>query len=111
MTSEQLTAILAERVMGWTVVPERFITGNRRWLPRWRFQPLANLRDAFRLLERAAATYTLTATANGTFTAHVSVGDRTRSASGKSKAATITVAAARAIGIDVSDELLEERKG
>jgi hypothetical protein len=29
MTSEHLTAILAERVMGWTIGPDRFMTANR----------------------------------------------------------------------------------
>src|SRR5436853_200927 len=52
MTSECLTAIVAERVMGWTVAPDRFMTGKRRWMPRWRFQPLAKLDDAFGLLEK-----------------------------------------------------------
>ena len=56
MTSEHLTAILAERVMGWTVGPDRFMMGNRGWMPRWRFQPAEKLDDAFRLLEGGCAT-------------------------------------------------------
>jgi hypothetical protein len=101
VTNEHITAILAERVMGWDVAPDRFLIGGRRWLPRWRFQPLANLEDAFRLLDEAATKYTLTAAADGTFTARVWVADRSGSASGKSKAKTITVAIAEAIGIQV----------
>jgi len=54
MTGERLTAILAEKVMGWSVGPDRFLMGNRRWQPRWRFQPTENLDDAFRVLEKAA---------------------------------------------------------
>jgi hypothetical protein len=101
LTPDQLTGILAERVLLWRATPDRFLTGKRAWLPRWRFQPLLNLEDAFRLLEKAATDYTLTATADGTFTAHICVADRTGSASGKSRAATITLAIARAIGLDV----------
>jgi hypothetical protein len=54
MTGERLTAILAQRVMGWRVAPDRFLMGNRRWSPRWRFQPTERVKDAYRLLERAA---------------------------------------------------------
>jgi hypothetical protein len=36
MTSEQLTAVLAGRVMGWGVGPDRFLMGNRGWMPSWR---------------------------------------------------------------------------
>jgi len=39
MTGDQLTVTLGERVMGWRVGPDHFLMGNRRWLPRWRFQP------------------------------------------------------------------------
>jgi hypothetical protein len=106
MTSEHLTAILAERVMGWAVGPDRFLMAKRRWIPRWRFHPLTRLEDALQLLEHAASNYTLTATTGGTFAAEVRVGDHTGSASGKSKATTITVAVARAIGIQV--DLAEE---
>jgi hypothetical protein len=54
MTIENLTATLAVRVMGWGVGPDRFLLGQRRWTPRWRFQPANRLEDAFRLLERVA---------------------------------------------------------
>jgi len=53
MTSDVVTARLAERVMGWSVAPDRYLIGNRSWIPRWRFQPLERLEDAFRLLEKA----------------------------------------------------------
>jgi hypothetical protein len=107
MSSENLTTTLAQRVMGWGIAPDRFLLGGRCWLPRWRFQPLANLDDAFRLLDKAAAEYTLTSAADGTFTAQVWVADRNGRASGKSKAKTITVAIARAIGLAVPDETVE----
>src|ERR1039458_3711266 len=54
MTGDHLAAVLAERVMHWRVTPDRFLTGNRGWLPRWRFQPTKNPKDAFRLLEAVA---------------------------------------------------------
>ena len=65
MTSEQLIAILVEKILGWRVAPARFLTGDRQWISRWRFQPLTNLDDAFRLLETAATSYTLRAGASG----------------------------------------------
>jgi hypothetical protein len=76
MTSDQLTAILAERVMVWTVGPDRFLMGNRRWMPRWRFQPIEKLADAQRLLERMAPQeYAMGAAENGGFWARVRVAD------------------------------------
>jgi hypothetical protein len=110
MTSEHLTAILAQRVMGWGVGPDRFLIGGRRWLPHWRFQPLTNLDVAFRLLEKAASTFTLALRDDGTFSVQVQVQDHAGSAIGGSKAATITVAVARAIGLDVPDGVLEAKK-
>ena len=108
--SEHLTCVLAEKIMGWGIAPERFLMGKRQWIPRWRFQPLANLEDAFRLLEKAAASFTLTATADGDFTARVSLAGRTGSASGRSKATTITMAVARAIGLTVPDQVVGAKR-
>ena len=107
MTSEHLSAILAEKILGWRVAPARFLTGNRQWIPRWHFQPLTNLEDAFRLLETAASSYTLRASHHATFTAEVCIAGRTGRAAGKSKATTIALAVARAIGLDVPDGVLE----
>jgi len=53
MTTSELTALLAQRVMRWTVAPGRFLMENRRWKPAWRFQPTKKLEDAFRLLDAA----------------------------------------------------------
>jgi len=39
MTDQRLIDGLAVGVMGWTVAPDRFLMGRRRWIPRWRFQP------------------------------------------------------------------------
>jgi hypothetical protein len=110
MTADQLTAILAERVLGWGVGPDRFLLGGRRWLPRWRFQPLTRIEDAFQVLEKEASTFTLALRGDGTFSAQVQVRDHAGSALGASKAATITVAVARAIGLNVPDVVLEVKK-
>jgi hypothetical protein len=106
MTSVRLTALLAERVMGWAVAPDRFLIGKRRWLPRWRFQPLTKVEDAFQLLATIGGTYTLRTTADGTFSAQVRVGNSTGKASGEPTATIITVAVARTIGLDVTDEMM-----
>src|SRR5260370_15638562 len=55
MTPQMLTGLLAERVMKWTVSPNRFMLGRGRWVPRWRFQPCENLAPAFGLLDAARA--------------------------------------------------------
>jgi hypothetical protein len=102
MTNDQLTAILAERVMGWSVGPDRFMMGERRWQPRWRFQPARRLEDAFRLLESTAPQeYAIGAADNGDFWAKVRVADTTGEACESSQARAITFAIARAIGLEV----------
>ena len=103
MTNDQLTAILAQRIMGWRVAPDRFLLGNRQWITRARFQPMSRIQDAFRLLQRSASNLSLRMAADGTFTAVVRIGNRTGSASGHADASTITLAIARAVGIEVGD--------
>ena len=74
MTDEQLAAMLAERIMGWRVGPDRFMIGGRRWRSQWRFQPAKRLEDAFRLLEHAAPQeYAMGAAASGGFWARVRI--------------------------------------
>ena len=102
MTSEQFTAVLAERVMGWGVGPDRFLMGNRGWMPRWRFQPTESLVDAFRLLEEAAPQeYSMCGDNKGNFWVQVRIGGGTGAADGASKPRAITCAIARALGIEV----------
>src|SRR5260370_23539093 len=102
MNGERLTAILAEKVMGWTVGPDRFVMGDRRWMPRWRFQPTENLLDAFRLLEEAAPQeYSLRGDSKGNFRVYVQIADAVGEACGESKPRAITRAIARALGIEV----------
>ena len=104
MTSDQLTAVLAERVMGWNVGPDRFMMGGRRWLPRWRFQPARRLEDAFRLLERLAPQeYAMGAAETGGFWAKVRVAGTTGEARESSQARAVTFAIARAIDLKVDE--------
>jgi hypothetical protein len=101
VTSEQLTAILAERVMAWRVGPERFLVGNRRWLPRWRFQPTERVKDAYRLLERAAPQeYSMDRGQDGLFWVKVCIAGATGEAQESTQARAVTFAVARAIGLD-----------
>lgn len=102
MTGDQLTAILAERVMGWRVGPDRFLMSNRRWLPRWRFQPSERVEDAYHLLERAAAQeFNMDRTQDGRFWVRVRIAGATGEARDSSQARAITFAIARAIGLEV----------
>jgi hypothetical protein len=98
---DRLTDELARRVMRWRPVPGRYIKAGRSWIPRRRFQPLANLDHAFQLLDTAAATYSITFAAAGGFSAQVQIGDRRGSALGEPKALAITIALCRALGMDV----------
>ena len=101
MTSEHLAAILAERVMGWGIGPDRFMTGGRQWLPRWYFQPTERLQDAFRLLEQTKPEeYAMGAAENGFFWARVRIAGVAREARETSQARALTFAIARAIGIE-----------
>ena len=102
MTSEHLAALLAERVMGWSVGPDRFLMSNRRWMPRWRFQPTEKLVDALRLLEVAAPEeYTLRGDSEGNIRVYVRIGGVTGEACSALKPRAITWAIARAVGIEV----------
>jgi hypothetical protein len=101
MTGERLTAILAQRIIGWRVGPKGFFLGNRQWITRSHFQPFNRIQDAFKLLHKAASAFSLTKTPDGLFSATVRVGDRSSVASGSAVAATITRAIALAIGLKV----------
>jgi len=99
---DRLTAALVQRVMGWGVGPDRFLTGNRGWMSRWRFQPTKKLADAFRLLEKAAPEeYNMRGDGEGNVRVHVRIGEATGEACGASKPRAIAYAIARAVGIEV----------
>jgi hypothetical protein len=104
LTNDHLTAVLAERVMGWGVGPDRFLMGNRGWMPRWRFQPIEKLEDAFRLLEEATPQeYSICGDEKGNVHVRVRIDGTAGEAWGTSKPSVITHATARAVGIEVSD--------
>ncbi len=97
ITDEQLTAMLAERIMGWNSCPDRFIKSGRSWIPKWRFSPFTRIEDAFSLLDKAGGTYALAVDVKGVFTAQIRIGDCVGRASGDPKARSITLAIARAL--------------
>ncbi len=102
MTNECLTDLLAERVMGWSIGPDRFMTGNRGWMPRWRFQPAEKLDDALRLFHEAAPQeYSICGDDKGNIRVQVRIAGTVGEARGKSTPLAITQAIARAIGIEL----------
>jgi hypothetical protein len=102
LSPDQLAACLAARVLHWRVAPDRFLTGDRGWLPRWKFQPAQKLSDAMRLLEAAnAEEYSLSAGANGGFCARVSISGTTAEAHANTKPLAICLAVAAAVGLEV----------
>jgi hypothetical protein len=103
MAPDQLTAILSQRVLNWRATPNRFLTRDRGWMPRWKFQPTERLSDATRLLEAAnPEAYSIVAAANGAFCARVSVGGVTVEAHARTKPLAICLAIAKVIGVEVS---------
>ena len=101
MNVEKLTARLAEQVMGWRVGPDRFITGNRSWLPKWRFNPLQRLEDAFMLLDHSKSGRYVISKTGGDFQVEVECDGKIGRATGDSKPRTITLALARSLGLEV----------
>ena len=102
MMGSTLTNLLAERVMGWKVCPDRYLKPGRTWIPKWRFEPLVRLDDAFLLLDNVGSTYVLSLGATGVFTAEIQIGDQVGKCSGEPKARAITLAISQALGIEVS---------
>ena len=100
--TEDLTTLLARRVMGWDVAPDRFLVGKRKWMPRWRFQPEENLEAAFRLLRAAAPQkYTISRERTGPFCVRVRIGGKTGRARNRSMPRAITLAVCQALQIQV----------
>jgi len=101
MNDRELTELVASRVMGWRICPDRFGKSGKSWIPRWKFQPLVELSEAFHVLDRASDQYSLTKDRHGIFTANVQIGTCQGKASGEPKARTVTMAVARALGLEV----------
>jgi hypothetical protein len=102
MTAENLTALLANRVLNWSVAPGRFLTGNRGWVSRGRFRPTERIQDAFKLLIAAApAEYHLGGAKGKPSRARVTIGTVAAEASAPSLPLAICLAVAKALGIEV----------
>jgi hypothetical protein len=96
---ERLADELIMRTLGWRPAPDRYVKPSRGWIPRSKFRPLVDVRDALRLVDAVTRDYSLVATPGGTFTAQLRVAGRSGVAAGKSKARTICLALAKALGI------------
>ena len=98
MSDSQLTARLAQALLGWKPTPNRLMKPEGGWSPRARFQPLGKIADAFRLLI-AAGDFSVTRKGK-VFAAEVQLGNRLGRASGPSAARVIAIAIARALGLE-----------
>jgi len=95
----RVAGIAMENVQGNRAVgPGRFVMANRKWIPRWRFQPTGKLDDAFELLAGARPQeYQIRGDDNGTIRVEVRIGGGVHVATGTSLARALSQAAARAI--------------
>ena len=101
MTDNVLIDHLARQVLKWGVGPDRFLTGNRSWIPKWKFNPLEHLDDAFRLLDHSNGVRYAIAQTGATFAVEVERNGKIGKATGDSKPRTITLALARSLGLEV----------
>jgi hypothetical protein len=97
-----LTALLAQRIMGWRVGPDRYLLGGRQWKPRSWFQPTKRLIDALRLLKAANADqFTVVRAGRGLWSATVQISGVVGEATENSEASALTIAVARSLGLEV----------
>jgi hypothetical protein len=103
MTRESLTALLVQRLFGWKVRRNRFMTGDEReWIKRERFQPTSSLDAAYRLLGAAKPIdYKLGGSGSGPCWARVMLNGASGEASSDSLPLAICLAIAHALGIEV----------
>jgi hypothetical protein len=100
VTDERLADELVTSTLGWRPAQDRYVKPGRGWIPRTKFRPLADVRDALRLLDAVTKDYSLVVTPTGPFTAQVRLAGRTGKASGEPKARTICLALAQALGLE-----------
>jgi hypothetical protein len=81
------------------VGPDRYLTGQRSWLPKWRFSPLQRLEDAFKLLDHDQSVRYVISQKDGRCHIEVEHNGKIGRASGDSKARAIVLALARSIGV------------
>src|SRR5512135_579772 len=101
---DTLTDALACQVLHWKVAPGRFLKADRGWIPRWRFQPLKQLDDAFSLLDQSGCRYIIKRSVDGTFSVQVRIGGRVGKASCGERARAICLALGRALRLDGFEE-------
>jgi hypothetical protein len=100
VTDQRLADELVRRTLGWRAAPDRYVRPGRGWIPRSKFRPFADIRDALRLLDAVTKDYSLVTTATSPFTAHVRLAGRTGKAVGEPKARAICLALAQALGFE-----------
>jgi hypothetical protein len=99
---EEFTTLLAVHVMGWEIGPDRYLMGRRRWSPRWRFQPLKRLEDAFRVLNAANPDeYTIHVSRGDGCSVRVRLGRKTVEHHDASQPRAISLAIAAVMDLDV----------
>jgi hypothetical protein len=101
---------LAHRVLGWRLAPNRYLQAERTWIPRSRFRPLTDVRDALRLVDALTKDYSLIANPDGV-TAEVRVAGRIGRATSRRRALAISLAVADAIGLELSLTDLSKHAG
>jgi len=99
MTDNVLINQLAQQVLHWRVGPDRFILANRSWLPKWRFNPLERLEDAFLLLDHDKSVRYVISQKDGKCQVEVEHNGEIGRACCDSKARAIVLALARSLGV------------
>lgn len=98
----RLTEALAQKTLGWKSGPNRYLMSNRRWLPKWRFQPTEKIADAFHLVEAGGVEkYQILAERKNKYLVKVRTSRSTGQGCATSLPLAISLAVARAYGIDV----------
>ena len=98
-----LTDQLAQQVLRWSAATDRYVATTGSWTPRWKFNPLERLGDAFKLLDAAGPTgYTLSFK-GGRFHVEVEFKDKVGKTVDQSRPRAITLAVASALGIGEPD--------
>jgi hypothetical protein len=92
---------LALQVMHWRVGSDRFVSENRSWLPKWRFNPLERLADAFLLLDHSDSVRYVISQTSGKFQVKVEHNEKIGIATGTCRPRVITLAVARSLGLEV----------
>lgn len=104
MNNDRLADLLAEQILGWRATADRYQTEDRRWLPRWRFQPCKNIQSAMTLLSASTVeAYSMGWEKKGVHWAKVRVGGSIGKARDESGARAICLALARALRILACD--------